>query len=51
VLTNLDIVAAAGATHKAIVKEFQTTADSAGNIVIDFVSVVDHAAINGIEIQ
>jgi beta-glucanase (GH16 family) len=51
VLTNFDIIAAAGATHRAIVKEFPTTADSAGNIVIQFVSIVDHAAINGIEIQ
>lgn len=51
VLTNFDIIAAAGATHKAIVKEFTTTADSAGNITIQFVSVVDHAAINGIEVQ
>jgi beta-glucanase (GH16 family) len=51
VLTNFDIVAAAGATHRAIVKEFATTADSAGNITIQFVSVVNNAAINGIEVQ
>lgn len=51
VLTNFDIVAAAGATHRAIVKEFQTTGDSAGNITIQFASVVDHAAINAIEVQ
>ncbi len=50
VLTNFDIVAAAGATHRAIVKEFATTANSGGNIVIQFVSVTDHAAINGVEI-
>jgi len=51
VLTNFDIVAAAGATHRAIIKEFPITANSAGNIVIQFVSVTNNAAINGIEIQ
>ncbi len=51
VLTDFDIVAAAGATHRAIVKEFPTTANSAGNIVIQFVSVTNNAAINGIEVQ
>jgi len=33
------------------VKEFATTANSGGNIVIQFVSVTNNAAINGIEIQ
>ena len=51
VLTDFDIVQAAGATHKAIVKEFTTTANSAGDITIQFVSVKDHAAINGIEVE
>jgi hypothetical protein len=51
VLNNFDIVAAAGATHRAIVEEFAATADSAGNIVIQFVSVTNNAAINGIEVQ
>ena len=51
VLTNFDIVAAAGGAHRATVKEFVTTADSAGNIMIQFVAVKDNAAINGIEVE
>jgi hypothetical protein len=51
VLSNFDIIAAAGATHRAIVKEFTTTADSAGNITIQFVTVTNNAAINAIEVQ
>jgi len=49
--TNFDIVAAAGGAHRATVKEFVTTADSAGNIMIQFVAVKDNAAINGIEVE
>jgi len=51
VLTNFDILAAAGATHKAIVKQFVTMANAGGQIVIQFTTVTDNAAINGIEIQ
>src|SRR5712691_4928419 len=51
VLTHFDIVAAAGATHKAIVEQFTATAGSTGAITIQFVTVTNNAAINGIEIQ
>ena len=51
VLTNFDIFAAAGGENIAVVKQFNTTASSAGQIVIQFVSVKDNAAVNGIEIE
>jgi len=51
VLSNFDIVVAAGGAHRAIMKEFVTTADSAGNIVIQFVSVTNNAAISGIQVE
>ncbi|SRR5713101_8417846 len=51
VLTHFDIVAAAGATHKAIVEQFTATAGSTGAITIQFVTVTNNAAVNGIEIQ
>ena len=51
VLPNFDIIAAAGATHKAIVKQFTATADSTGAITIQLVTVTNNAAINGIEVQ
>jgi hypothetical protein len=50
VLTNFDIVAAAGAANKAVVKPFTVTADSAGKITINFVSVQGDAIVNGIEV-
>lgn len=51
VLTNFDIVAAAGGGRRAVVKEFPATADASGRIVIRFATVKDHALINGIEIE
>ncbi len=51
VLTNFDIVVAAGGARKAIVEEFPATADASGRIVIRFVTITDHALINGIEIE
>ena len=51
VLTNFDIFAATGAQYKAIIKTFTTTADTNGNITIDFVNgTADQAKIDGIEI-
>jgi hypothetical protein len=51
VLTNFDIIAAAGAANKAIVKEFTTTATSTGTIGISFtVGTADAPKISGIEI-
>ncbi|MFL5312396.1 MAG: malectin domain-containing carbohydrate-binding protein, partial [Myxococcales bacterium] len=51
VLDDFDIVAATGAQHKAIVKEFDAAASGSGQVVIAFTSVVDSGLINGIEVQ
>jgi hypothetical protein len=51
VLTNFDIIAAAGAPNKAVVESVATTADSSGQIVIQFTDgAVDHPEISGVEI-
>ena len=50
VLSNFDIIAAAGAANKATVQQFTTTADSTGKITIQFTTVKDNAQVNGIEI-
>jgi hypothetical protein len=51
VLTNFDIVAAAGAANKAIVQEFTTTADSSGRIVVLYtVGAADAPKSSGVEI-
>ncbi|GHO42415.1 glycosyl hydrolase [Ktedonospora formicarum] len=50
VLANFDIVASAGGVNKAVVKQFTATADSAGKITIQFVTIVDNAQVNGIEV-
>jgi hypothetical protein len=50
VLTNFDIVAAAGAANKAVVEQFTATASSSGTITIGFTTVKDNAQVNGIEI-
>ncbi len=50
VLTNFDIIAAAGAQNKAIVEQFNTTANSSGQIVVQFTTVKDNAKVSGIEI-
>ena len=49
-LSNFDIIAASGAKDKAVVKQITATADSNGQITIQFSSVVDYAKVNGIEI-
>jgi hypothetical protein len=51
VLTNFDIFAAAGGQDIAIVEQFAVTANAQGQIVLQFVSVKDNAAVNGIEIE
>lgn len=51
VLTNFDIVAAAGAGNKAVIEQFTEPASSTGNYVITFTSVVNQSLISGIEIQ
>jgi hypothetical protein len=50
VLTNFDIVAAAGAADKAVVEQFTVAADSTGRITLQFATVKDNAQVNGIEI-
>ena len=50
VLSSYDIYAATGARYKAIVREFTTTANSSGQIVINFTTVTDNATIEGIQI-
>jgi hypothetical protein len=50
VLTNFDIIAAAGGKNRAVVRQFTATADSNGNIVLEFDSVVNYAKVSGIEI-
>ena len=50
VLTNFDIVAAAGAADKAIIEEFTGLADATGAITIQFTTVTNNAKVDGIEI-
>jgi beta-glucanase (GH16 family) len=49
ILTNFDIIAAAGAPNKAMISEFNTVA-SGGQIVIQYTTVTDNARASGIEI-
>ena len=51
VLTNFDIFATAGGENIAVAEQFNAVANSSGQIVIQFVSVIDNAEINGIEIE
>jgi hypothetical protein len=51
VLTNFDIIQAAGKPEQAVVEQFPVTANSSGQIVIQFATVKDNAEINGIEIE
>jgi Malectin domain len=50
VLSNFDIFATTGAAFKATLRDFTTTATSAGQIVIALTTVTDNATIEGIEI-
>ncbi len=49
VLTNFDIIAAAGAPNKAVINEFNAIASS-GQIVIQYTTVTDNARASGIEV-
>ena len=51
VLTNFDVFAAAGGKNRAIIKQFNATADSRGTITIVFSSLKDNAKVSGIEIM
>jgi hypothetical protein len=50
VLTNFDIIAAAGASFQGNIQEFIAISDSTGRITVQIVTVVDNASINGIEL-
>ncbi len=50
VLSNFDIFAAAGAANKAVIEQFTATANSSGQIALQFTTVKDNAQVNGIEI-
>ena len=50
VLSNMDIYAVAGAKNKAIMQEFDVTADGSGQIAVQFSSVVENPKCSGIEI-
>ena len=51
VLTNFDVLAAAGGQDIAVVEQFAATANAQGQIVIQFSTVKDNAEVNGIEIE
>jgi beta-galactosidase len=50
VLSSFDIFAATGAEFKATLRDFTTTANASGQIVITLTTVKDNATIEGIEI-
>ncbi len=50
VLSNFDILAAAGGPNIAVVRSFAATASAAGQIVIGFTTAVDNAKLSGLEI-
>jgi hypothetical protein len=51
VLASFDIYASAGGQNKAIDRSFTTTADSAGQIVIQLTAITENPKINGISIK
>jgi hypothetical protein len=50
VLSNFDVFATTGAEYKATLREFTTTANPSGQIVIKLTTVKDNATVEGIEI-
>jgi hypothetical protein len=50
VLSNFDIFATAGAKNKAVIEQFNEPANSTGQYVIQFTSVINQSLISGIEI-
>jgi hypothetical protein len=51
VMTNFDIVAAAGAKNKAVILELTQNADSTGTFALTFTSVVNSSLLSAIEIN
>jgi hypothetical protein len=50
VLSNFDIFASAGGANRAIARTFNTTANSSGQVVIQFTAVTENPKINGITV-
>ena len=50
VLSDFDIYAGAGGANRAIARTFTTTADSGGNVVIEFMPGIENPKINGITV-
>jgi hypothetical protein len=50
VLSNFDIFATAGGANRAIARTFNTTANASGQVVIQFISVVENPKISGITV-
>ena len=50
VLSNFDIYASAGGQNRAIVRTFSTTANSSGQVVIQFISGTENPKVNGITV-
>ena len=50
VLANFDIIAAIGAQNKATIHEFFVPANASGQMVIQYVTIVDNAKSSGIEV-
>src|SRR6185295_4877082 len=48
VLSNFDIFASAGGANRAIARSFNTTANSSGQVVIQFISGTQNPKVNGI---
>ena len=51
VLADFDIYASAGGANRAISRTFTTTADSSGNVLIEFISGTENPKINGIAVS
>ncbi len=51
VLTNFDVFAAAGAKNKAVIEQFTANANTSGQYVITFTTVVNNSLVSGIEVQ
>jgi hypothetical protein len=51
VLSRFDIYATAGAKNKAVIEQFTEKANSAGQYVIQFTSVVNNSLVSGIQVE
>lgn len=49
-LTNFDIYSTAGGANKAVAEELPVSADSNGNVTVQFTNVTDNALVNGLEL-